>query len=153
MIIRRPDESGDRKRHPWLNLLAGVAFSFLLTFFGFFVLRATELALRVALSPFVIWPLIWPLAFYLSTDLRFPVRRTFFVALMVAHYIGLAYALWLEEAYEWAAYRGVFLYASPQVLIYLWGQFILWRRFVRDIRDRGTPMRNRASLSCAPRQQ
>jgi len=128
-------DSGDRKRHPSLNLLAGVIFSFLLTFFGFFVLRATELALRLALAPFVIGPLIWPLAFYLSTDLRSRVRQILFVVLMAAHYIGLAYALCLEEAYEWGAYRGVFLYAFPQVLIYFWGQFILWMRFNRDMRD------------------
>lgn len=128
-------DSGDRKRHSLLNLLTGVIFSFLLTFFGFFVLRATELALRLALAPFVIGPLIWPLAFYLSTDMRSRVRQKLFVVLMAAHYIGLAYALCLEEAYEWEAYRGVFLYAFPQVLIYLWGQFILWIRFNRDMRD------------------
>jgi hypothetical protein len=129
------NDSGDRKRHPSLNLLTGVFFSCLLTFFGFFVLRATELALCLALAPFVIGPLIWPLAFYLSTDMRSRVRQILFVVLMAAHYIGLAYALCLEEAYEWGAYRGVFLYAFPQVLIYLWGQFILWMRFNRDLRD------------------
>ncbi len=129
------NDSGDKKMHPSLNLLAGVIFSFLLTFFGFIVLRATELALRLALAPFVIGPLIWPLAFYLSTNMRSRVRRILFVALMAAHYIGFAYALLLEEAYEWGAYRGVFLYAFPQVLIYLWGQFILWRRFDRGMRD------------------
>jgi hypothetical protein len=51
---------------------------------------------------------------------------------MAAHYIGLAYALWVQETYEWEAYRGVFPFVFPQVLIYLWGQFILWRRFYRD---------------------
>ena len=130
----------NRKRHPSLNLLTGVIFSCLLTFFGFFVLRATELALRLALAPFVTGPLIWPLAFYLSTVMRSRVRRILFVALMTAHYLGLAYALWREEAYEWGAYRGVLLYAFPQVLIYLWGQFILWRRFDRGMRD--DPVKN-----------
>jgi hypothetical protein len=129
------NESEDRKRHPLLNLLGGVVFSFLLIFFGFFVLRATELALSLALAPFVIGPLIWPSVFYLSTDLRRWIRWILFVVLMAAHYIGLAYALWVQEAYEWGAYRGVFLFAFPQVLIYLWGQFILWGRFYRDIHD------------------
>lgn len=143
MTTTRLSERGEEKRRPWVNLLAGAFFSLLLLFFGFFVLRATELALRLALAPFILGPLVWPLAFWLSADLRSRTRRALFISVMAAHYIGLASALWLEEGYEWCFYRGVFTYAFPQVLIYMWGQFILWRRFGRDtlhaVRHGGKP--------------
>ena len=129
------NDNKDRKSAPFRHLLSGVIFSLTLIFFGFFVLRDTELAFRMAFAPFVIGPFIWPAVFYLSADMRHRARRIVFVALLAVHYIGLAYALCLEETYEWAAYRGVFLYAFPQALIYLWGQFILWRRFGRGMQD------------------
>ena len=114
-----------RGRRPWLNLLLGLFFSLLLTFFGFLVLRTTELSLRLALAPFVIGPLIWPMVFYLSTDLRGRGRRVVFMSLMAAHYVGLAWGLWREESYEWGFYLGAFKFAFPQLLVYLWVQFVL----------------------------
>jgi len=68
-----------------------VIISFLLTFFGFFVLRATELALRLALAPFVTGP---------SCGRKKLTNRGFTGG----------------------------LHAFPKLLIYLWGQFILWKR-------------------------
>ncbi|MBN1572193.1 MAG: hypothetical protein JW984_03235 [Deltaproteobacteria bacterium] len=129
-------EARDNKKRFWRSLLTGFIFAFLLTFFGFFVLRRTELALRLALTPLQFGPLVWIAAFSLSADLRGRWRRVEFVCLMAAHYLGLVYDLWWEETYEWGLYLGALKYSFTQLLIYLWAQFFLWRRFVRDGAER-----------------
>jgi hypothetical protein len=129
-------EAHDDKKRLLYSLLTGFVFSLVLTGFGFFVLRRTELALRLALAPFLFGPLVWVAAFSLSADLRGRVRRVEFVCLMAVHYIGLAYDLWREEPYEWALYLGALKYAFPQLLLYLWAQFFLWRRFIRGRAER-----------------
>ena len=125
-------EARDNKKRLLYSLLMGFLFSLILTAFGFFVLRRTELALRLALAPLQFGPLVWIVVFCLSADLRGRVRRIEFVCLMAIHYLGLVYDLWWEEPYEWGLYLGALKYAFPQLLIYLWAQFFLWRRFIRD---------------------
>lgn len=131
MMTTGENNGRSRNRQPWLNLLLGLLFSLLLMFFGFLVLRTTELALRLALAPFVVGPLIWPVVFYLSTDLRKTWRRAVFAGLITIHYVGLIRGLWLEESYEWGFYLKALKFAFPQLAVYFWAQFVLWRRFFR----------------------
>ena len=119
---------------PLYYCLGGILYSLFLLALGFMVIHESALFLSLAISPIVFGPLIWPVTFYLAADLKSSVRRRIFVALIAAHYVGLATSLLAAKEYEWHFDSLRFIFIVPQLAIYFLGQGILWVQFARQRR-------------------
>ena len=94
----------------------------------------------------VIWPhgfgvFLWPLLGYLSANLKSNTNRIIFVILLIGQYIGSGWSEYKEFSFDFANFAFPALpshfvvVAMLGTLIFIVGQFLLWREFFRSFRD------------------
>jgi hypothetical protein len=123
---------------------AGIFYSLLLMAIALFAIHESALFLGVALAPFWLGPVIWPVAFAL---LGRRVRRGF-VILVGLHYLGAVIALVLAKPYEWNADAAGLLLAKGT--LYLLSQIAVWLIYAQGLEqpDRAEqPPRRRGAAS------
>lgn len=125
----------------WGFAATGFLYALIFAFLGFNVTGScgtgTFFFFAIAVLPYGIGLLFWPVMGYLMADLRAVFSKWLYLTILAAHYFLVVKCLWYsEESY----YLIKMWNSSPSLLLmpaifYLTGQVVIWAVFIRSIRS------------------